>query len=198
MNACISSASTSSNGGERGGSAVWVRRSVTNFAFGGGGRSCPVRSAILGAFSDVGGASADAGGPWPESGSIDPCLRTHSGRWRRRSFVAELWPPRTNWIYDACTCLSALRAAPCRPSEACDWPSSTSPGSKYRNTAAKVFELVEAVDRPNVGVYFDIANGLYIGDDPVESARIVAPRVVQYHVKGYKAERSSTRCRWGK
>jgi sugar phosphate isomerase/epimerase len=38
-------------------------------------------------------------------------------------------------------------------------------------------------------VYFDIANGLYIGDDPLESARTVAQRVVQYHVKGYKTER---------
>ncbi len=63
------------------------------------------------------------------------------------------------------------------------------PASKYRNTAGQVFELAEMVDRPNVGVYFDIANGLYIGDDPIESARMVAPRVVQYHVKGYKRER---------
>jgi sugar phosphate isomerase/epimerase len=62
------------------------------------------------------------------------------------------------------------------------------PRSKYRNTAAQVFELAEMVGMENVGVYFDIANGIVIGDDPVESARRVAPRVVQFHVKGYRNE----------
>ncbi len=59
------------------------------------------------------------------------------------------------------------------------------PASKYRNSAAAVFELAEMVDHPHVGVYFDIANGLYIDEDPLEAARKVAPRVVQYHVKDY-------------
>lgn len=59
------------------------------------------------------------------------------------------------------------------------------PSSKYRNTAVQVYDLAVAVDLANVGVYFDIANGLYIGDDAVESARTIAARVVQFHVKGF-------------
>lgn len=59
------------------------------------------------------------------------------------------------------------------------------PASKYRNSALQVFELVEKLNHESVGVYFDIANGLYIGEDSVEAARQVASRVVQYHVKDY-------------
>ena len=60
------------------------------------------------------------------------------------------------------------------------------PASKYRNSAVKVYELVEMVNLENVGVYFDIANGLYIDEDPLEAAQKIAARVVQYHVKDYK------------
>ena len=60
------------------------------------------------------------------------------------------------------------------------------PSSKYRNLAVSVFELAELSGAPNVGVYYDIANGLYAEDDPVSSARAVASRVVQFHVKDFK------------
>ena len=59
------------------------------------------------------------------------------------------------------------------------------PRSKYRNTAVLVYELAERVNRENVGVYYDIANGLYAGEDNAASARCVAPRVNQFHVKDY-------------
>jgi sugar phosphate isomerase/epimerase len=59
------------------------------------------------------------------------------------------------------------------------------PASKYRNSAVQVFELVEKINHESVGVYFDIANGLYIDEDSVEAARKVVSRVVQYHVKDY-------------
>lgn len=60
-------------------------------------------------------------------------------------------------------------------------------GSKWRNRAAALFELAEMVDRPNVGVYFDIANSLAVGEDPIETARLIASRLIQFHVKDHPA-----------
>jgi hydroxypyruvate isomerase len=60
-------------------------------------------------------------------------------------------------------------------------------GSKWRNRAVALFELAEKVDRPNVGVYFDIANSLAVGEDPVAAARTIAPRLIQFHVKDHPA-----------
>lgn len=45
-------------------------------------------------------------------------------------------------------------------------------------------KLVQAVDHPAVGVYFDMGNCLYVGEDPVAMARICAPVTAQLHIKG--------------
>lgn len=149
---------------------------------------CPVRSAILGAFSDLGARLRT-----PESRAQEMDVLTRACETLAAAGGDVLLLP--NWAaedapdYDELY-VGFLREGGDRAAErGVQLAIEHIPGSKYRNTAARVFELVEAVDRPNVGVYFDIANGLYIGDDPLETARIVAPRVIQYHVKGYKSER---------
>lgn len=49
---------------------------------------------------------------------------------------------------------------------------------------ATVARLVRAIDHRAVGIYFDMGNCLYVGENPLEQARICAPRVAQFHVKG--------------
>jgi sugar phosphate isomerase/epimerase len=44
--------------------------------------------------------------------------------------------------------------------------------------------LVRAIDHPAVGIYFDMGNCLYVGENPLEQARICGPLTVQLHVKG--------------
>lgn len=44
--------------------------------------------------------------------------------------------------------------------------------------------LVRAIDHPAVGIYFDMGNCLYVGEDPIAQARICAPLTVQLHIKG--------------
>jgi len=149
---------------------------------------CPVRSAILGAFSDVG---ARLRTPDSCANELDVLARACDTLARAGGDVLLLpnWAAANEPDYDELY-TAFLREGGDRAAErGVGLGIEHIPGSKYRNTAASVFDLAEMVDRSNVGVYFDIANGLYIGDDPIETARTVAPRVVQYHVKGYKRER---------
>jgi L-ribulose-5-phosphate 3-epimerase len=44
--------------------------------------------------------------------------------------------------------------------------------------------LVKAINHPAVGIYFDMGNCLYVGENPLEQARICGPLTVQLHVKG--------------
>lgn len=44
-------------------------------------------------------------------------------------------------------------------------------------------ELVEAVDRPGLGVVFDTANVVRIGDDLLRAAEVLAPHTLMLHVK---------------
>ena len=44
--------------------------------------------------------------------------------------------------------------------------------------------LVRAIDHPQVRVYFDMGNCLYVGEDPLEQAAICAPLTAQLHIKG--------------
>jgi sugar phosphate isomerase/epimerase len=53
--------------------------------------------------------------------------------------------------------------------------------------AAEVLELVERVDDPALGVCFDTANALRVGDDPVEAARLLAPLTLMVHLKDVEA-----------
>ena len=45
-------------------------------------------------------------------------------------------------------------------------------------------ELVRAIDHPAVRIYFDMGNCLYVGESPLEQARVCAPLTAQLHVKG--------------
>lgn len=47
-----------------------------------------------------------------------------------------------------------------------------------------VAKLVRAIGHRAVRMYFDIGNCLYVGESPIEQARICAPLTAQFHVKG--------------
>lgn len=49
---------------------------------------------------------------------------------------------------------------------------------------ATLAQLVRAINHPSVGIYFDIGNCLYVGENPLEQARICAPLTAQLHIKG--------------
>src|SRR6266851_3065974 len=49
--------------------------------------------------------------------------------------------------------------------------------------AAEVLELVERVGDDSLGVCFDPANALRVGDDPVEAAALLAPLTRMVHLK---------------
>jgi sugar phosphate isomerase/epimerase len=49
--------------------------------------------------------------------------------------------------------------------------------------AAELGELLELAGEPVVGVCFDTANALRVGDDPLEAARLLAARVRMLHLK---------------
>lgn len=49
---------------------------------------------------------------------------------------------------------------------------------------ATLARLVRAIDHRAVGIYFDMGNCLYVGENPLEQARICAPLIAQFHVKG--------------
>jgi sugar phosphate isomerase/epimerase len=49
---------------------------------------------------------------------------------------------------------------------------------------AALAELVRRVDHPAIRIYFDMGNCLYVGESPLEQARICAPYTAQLHIKG--------------
>lgn len=49
---------------------------------------------------------------------------------------------------------------------------------------ATLARLVRAIDHPSVRIYFDMGNCLYVGENPLEQARICAPLTGQLHIKG--------------
>ncbi len=54
-------------------------------------------------------------------------------------------------------------------------------------TAAQLLDLIEAVGDPALGVCFDTANALRVGDDTLEALRLLAPRVRMVHLKDVEA-----------
>jgi sugar phosphate isomerase/epimerase len=54
-------------------------------------------------------------------------------------------------------------------------------------TAAQLAELVERVDRANVGVTLDTVNLIRLGDDMVEGSRVLAPWTLAVHLKDHRA-----------
>ncbi len=49
--------------------------------------------------------------------------------------------------------------------------------------AAGLLEVVAAVDSPACGVYYDLGNASFVGQDPVEELRLVARYLVRVHAK---------------
>lgn len=49
--------------------------------------------------------------------------------------------------------------------------------------AADTLRVVDACESDMVGVYFDMANALYYGYDPIEEAKALAPRIAEVHIK---------------
>ena len=45
-------------------------------------------------------------------------------------------------------------------------------------------ELVKGLNHPAVGIYFDMGNCLYVGENPKEQAKICAPYAAHLHIKG--------------
>lgn len=65
-----------------------------------------------------------------------------------------------------------------------------------QETAATLLEVLEQIDRPTLGVNFDPANMiLYDKGDPVEALTMLAPHVVQLHIKD--ARPTATPGSWG-
>lgn len=53
-------------------------------------------------------------------------------------------------------------------------------------TAEELLQVIERVDSPQVGVCFDTGNPLGMMEDPLETARKLAPHVVTTHLKDWK------------
>ena len=49
--------------------------------------------------------------------------------------------------------------------------------------AVDTLRVVDACESDMVGVYFDMANALYYGYDPIEEAKALAPRIAEAHIK---------------
>ncbi|MCK4872246.1 MAG: sugar phosphate isomerase/epimerase [Phycisphaerales bacterium] len=65
-----------------------------------------------------------------------------------------------------------------------------------QETAETLLAVLDEIDRPSVGVNFDPANMLLYGmGDPIESLRLLSPRVLQVHIKD--AIPSATANEWG-
>ena len=55
----------------------------------------------------------------------------------------------------------------------------------YGDTAARVLEVLEAVDSPNLASAFDPANFLEVGQPIDEAWKLLQPRTLHFHVKDY-------------
>lgn len=56
-------------------------------------------------------------------------------------------------------------------------------GRSQVRSAADLLALIQAVDSPFVGAYFDVGNAKSLGGDPVEGIRLLGPHIAEMHVK---------------
>jgi len=63
-------------------------------------------------------------------------------------------------------------------------------GGSHAVTGEEMKALLEAVDSPAVGAYFDFGNSLMLGSDPVEDIGILGDRIFQVHVKDPRKDRT--------
>ncbi len=57
-------------------------------------------------------------------------------------------------------------------------------GNDFCKSAAEILELVQAIDHPAVGVYYDPGNAVAFGFDPFEEVRLLGRHIAQMHAKG--------------
>lgn len=146
---------------------------------------CPVRSAIYGGFPDLGLRLAEPDALPRELDILNRALETLAAA-GGDVLLLPMWAGANERGYDD-RYIEFLRAGGERAQKTgTQLAVEHIPGSKYRNTAAQTFRLIERTDHPRVGVYFDIVNVLHSGEEPVAAARMVAPRTKQYHVKDHK------------
>lgn len=148
----------------------------------GGRTGCAVKSAIHGSFSDIGKRLRDAATRSQEIEIFKRYCETLAAAGGNVLLLPN-WASENPEDYDALYVSFLRESAALAAKLGVTLGLEHIPRSKYRNTAVLVYELVEKVNAPNLGVYYDIANGLYAGEDNLASARCVAPRVVQFHVK---------------
>jgi hexulose-6-phosphate isomerase len=63
-------------------------------------------------------------------------------------------------------------------------------GRSHIVTGEQVLEMIEAVDNPFVGAYFDIGNAKMLGSDPVADIHTLKDRIVQVHIKDPRKDRT--------
>ncbi|MBN1673638.1 MAG: sugar phosphate isomerase/epimerase [Kiritimatiellae bacterium] len=144
---------------------------------------CPVRTATLTTFADLGTRLRDAGSRQAELETLLGVCRALAAAGGEVLLLPN-WAGANDPEYDALY-VSYLRDAGNAVADiGVKLAVEHIPGSKYRNRAADIAELADKVDHPHVGVYYDIANNLAAADDPVDAARASAKRVLGYHAKG--------------
>jgi sugar phosphate isomerase/epimerase len=99
-----------------------------------------------------------------------------------------------------CRRMRIVAAGPRLRGQASDWPHAVAPLRSAARCAAdeglelalenhgdlrasEIDALLDEVDEPALGVCFDTANALRVGEDVVEAARLLAPRVRMVHLK---------------
>ncbi|MCY3765974.1 MAG: sugar phosphate isomerase/epimerase [Gemmatimonadetes bacterium] len=63
-------------------------------------------------------------------------------------------------------------------------------GRSHVVTGEQMMELIEAVDNPYVGAYFDVGNAQMLGSNSVADIHCLADRIVQVHIKDPRTDRT--------
>jgi len=61
-------------------------------------------------------------------------------------------------------------------------------GRGYGKSAAELAHLVDTVQSPGLGVYYDVGNALYFGNDPVAEIEFLGDRTGEVHIKEFGAD----------
>lgn len=63
-------------------------------------------------------------------------------------------------------------------------------GRSHVVTGEQMMELIDAVDNPYVGAYFDVGNAQMLGSNPVADIHCLTDRIVQVHIKDPRTDRT--------
>lgn len=61
-------------------------------------------------------------------------------------------------------------------------------GRGYGKSAAELANMVDTVNSPGLGVYYDIGNAMAFGNDPVEEIKFLGARIGEVHIKDRDAD----------